>query len=990
MFEPAPGARLFGLPPGADFPAELVAGLLARMEGQPPEALARVEIFVNTRRMQRRIRDLLSADRPRLLPRLRLVSELGQDAAVAGAVPPDPPLRRKLEVAQLVARLLDRDPTLAPRSAVYELADSLLDLMEEMSGEGVPPEALFSLDVSDQSAHWARSLAFIRVVQGYFDADAAPDAEGARRRAIAALAGLWTDRPPDHPVIVAGSTGSRGATALFMQAVARLPQGAVILPGYDFQMPGPVWARLGDGAGAEDHPQYRFAHLLRRLDLTPDRVARWTDRDPVQRRNALVSLALRPAPVTDQWLTEGRRMPDLVEATEGLSLVEAPDPRREALAIALCLREAAEAGRTAALITPDRSLSRQVAAALDRWRILPDDSAGQPAGRSAPGRFLRHLADLTERRLQAEDLLTLLKHPICNSGSGERGPHLLLTRELELALRRNGPAFPEAADLLAWAARRREPGATAWADWLAQALFPLMSVTGPLPLSDRIARHLTAAEQLAAGPGVEGSGQLWDRAAGEAVHRLVTGLAAEAGHGGRMTAADYRDLLTAILAGDEVREPSLAHPGIMIWGTLEARVQGAETVILGGLNEGTWPELPAPDPWLNRRMRQQAGLLLPERKVGLSAHDFQQAVAAPRVVLVRARRDGEAETVMSRWLNRLTNLLDGLPDQDGPRALAAMRQRGAAWLDAARLLEERYAPQDPAPRPAPRPPAAARPKRLSVTRIQTLIRDPYAIYAREILRLRPLDPLRPEPDAPLRGTVLHEIFDRVLRDGTPPDRPEARDRLLAIARAVLDECVPWPAARHVWFARVERVADWFLAGEVQRRAAAHPQAVEERGEYRLPGMDFVLTAKADRIDLRGDGRLVVYDYKTGTPPTAKVMRHFDKQLLLEAAMAEAGAFRGVPAAPVAEVAHIGLGSVPQVAGLTLRDPAADPPVDPDRVVQELRRLLSAYADPGKGYPARRAMAGMRHSGDYDHLARFGEWDDSQPALEIDVGRHDEL
>jgi ATP-dependent helicase/nuclease subunit B len=40
----------------------------------------------------------------------------------------------------------------------------------------------------------------------------------------------------------------------------------------------------------------------------------------------------------------------------------------------------------------------------------------------------------------------------------------------------------------------------------------------------------------------------------------------------------------------------------------------------------------------------------------------------------------------------------------------------------------------PEKRPSPRPPVAARPRSLSVTEIKTLIRDPYAIYARHVLR----------------------------------------------------------------------------------------------------------------------------------------------------------------------------------------------------------------------------------------------------------------
>ena len=984
MFEPQDTPRVLALPPGADFPAELVSGLCARMQSQPPEAMARVELLVNTARMRRSIQDLFQHEKALLLPRLRLVTDLSVHLPLAGLPPAVSPLRRRLELAQLIAALVARDATLAPRAAIFDLADSLAALMDEMQGEGVPPEALARLDVTDQSGHWARSLDFIRLVQPFFDADAAPDTETRQRRAVEHLIARWRITPPDHPIVIAGSTGSRGATALLMAAVARLPQGAIVLPGYDFEMPETVWQRLDDPLSSEDHPQFRFARLMHLLDLRPGDVARWTGANPRAPRNRLVSLALRPAPVTDQWMIEGPDLGDLVSTTQGMTLIEATSPRQEAMAIALRLRQAAEDGQTAALITPDRTLTRMVAAALDRWALIPDDSAGRPLHLSAPGRFLRHVAGLFGERLTAETLLTLLKHPLCNSGGTDRGPHLRETREFELWLRRKGPPFLSPDTVLGWAAGQDSDATQAWAAWLARLLGALDTVANA-PLFDHVNRHIALAEALSGGP-AGGTGELWLKEAGVEALKQVQALRAEAPFGGAMGPRDYQALFLTVITG-EVREPIRAHPGIMIWGTLEARVQGANLVILGGLNDGVWPERPAPDPWLNRAMRQAAGLLLPERRVGLSAHDFQQAVAAPEVVLTRAARDAEAETVVSRWLNRLTNLLSGLPTVHGPEALDQMRARGRHWLDMARALDADFVTVTPENRPSPRPPVAVRPTKLSVTRIKTLIRDPYAIYAREVLRLRPLDPLIQTPDAPLRGTVLHGIFEQFIKARPDPATPEARALLLALADQALAQEVPWPTARRIWTAKLHRVIDWFLAGEVTRQIAAEPilEVLEGTGALSLPDVDFTLTGKADRIDLRADGRLVIYDYKTGKPPTAPEMKYFDKQLLLEAAMAEAGAFTGLPPMPVAQVAYIGLGATPEFKPLTLRDNSAKDLLDPDETLAGLRALLASFRQRGRGYTSRRAVQKITHGGDYDHLARFGEWDDSTPPTPEDVG-----
>ncbi|MCB1341468.1 MAG: double-strand break repair protein AddB [Pseudooceanicola sp.] len=965
MFEASDTPRVYALPPGADFPAELLKGIDARLAGQPPEALARVHLIVNTQRMARRIRLLQDAGPARLLPRLSLVTGL---APVEGS-----PLRRRLQLAQLVMRLLERQPDLAARASVYDLADSLAALMDEMADEGVAPEVLRSLDVADMSGHWGRALAFIGIAEDYLHSGEVDPARR-QRRAIERLVARWAVQPPPGPVLLAGSTGSRGTTLMLMEAVARLPQGAVILPGFDFDQPARVWDDLRQSAGAEDHPQYRFAHLMDRLGLGPDGVQRWTGADaPSPARNRLVSLALRPAPFTDAWLAEGPSLPGLTEATEGMTLVEAPDPRTEALAIAMRLRQAAEEGRTAALITPDRMLTRRVAAALDRWGIVPDDSAGMPLPLSPPGRFLRHVAGLFLDRLSAEALVTLLKHPLCHSGEG-RGEHLLNTRNLELHLRRRGPAFPGISDISGFS-EKLESKPVAWMDWVARG-FCGQEVSGELPLGEWVSRLRLLAEMLAAGSVSDGSGGLWERNAGQATLAVLEALAEEAGHGGAMGARAFADLLEAVLrSGEEVRDRDAPHPGILIWGTLEARVQGAGLLILGGLNEGVWPEAARPDPWLNRAMRKQAGLLLPERRIGLSAHDFQQAIGAPEVWLTRAVRSDDAETVPSRWLNRLVNLLEGLPVAKD--ALAGMRGRGQAWLDLAEAAE--MTPRvDGAKRPSPRPPVEARPGRLSITEIKTLIRDPFAIYARHVLRLDVLDPLAMEPDAALRGTVVHEALEHFVRESLEDASLLTAARLLERFGMALEDNVPWPAARRMWLARLGRLAEGFVAAEGRRQQVARPEHLEVKMDVVLPRVGVRLVGRADRIDVEPGGGLRIYDYKTGRVPTEKEQRHFDKQLLIEAALAELGMIEGIAAAPVLEASFLGIGSALKEQAAPLGEASAA------EVLAGLVHLVGLYQRQTQGFTARRMPFKDTDYGRYDHLARFGEWDGGDDAEPEDV------
>ena len=979
MFEPCDGPRVFGVPLGADFPEAIVDGLRREFAGAPPEALARVHLIVNTQRMARRIRALFDTGPPCLLPRISLITDFGNSAAFAQIPEAVPPLRRRLELVQLVAALLDSAPDLAPRSALYDLADSLADLMDEMHGEGVEPDRIVDIDTGDQSGHWDRIKAFLGILRPYFETSQdAPDAETRQRMVIEYHARLWERSPPDHPVIVAGSTGSRGATGLLMEKVAMLPQGAIVLPGFDFDQPGHVWDTLRHARAAEDHPQFRFADFMARFDLPTTDVRLWPKAEPaVPARNRILSLALRPAPVTDQWLEEGPALEsDIGPATQDITLVEAPSARVEALAIAMRLRQAAEDGQTAALVTPDRMLTRQVTAALDQWGILPDDSAGVPLQQSAPGRYLRHVGDLFRGRLGVDLLLTLLKHPLTHSGA-DRGPHLRFTRELELHLRRHGPPFPTAATLRAWAETQKDDAAKPWAEWICTNV---MAQHAPeaRPTEARLRDHIALAEALAGGVNAEGNGELWQREAGRKAFDCVTTLAQHASACHPLDAVDYASLFHAVLSRDTVRDTVGAHPNILIWGTLEARVQGADLLILAGLNEGSWPEMPGQDPWLNRAMRKKVGLLLPERRIGLAAHDFQQAACAGELWLTRSVKSADAPTVPSRWLNRLQNLLRGLPDQGGKTAHDAMLARGEAWLARARRLE---APEvwSPAPRPAPCPPAAARPKELPVTMIKRLIRDPYAIYARYILNLRPLDPVMREPDALLRGILIHKVLEDFVRDTrAAPDRLCA-EHLRHVSKTILERDLPWAEARALWQARIDRVSSWFIKSEAQRQAMATPTAFEARAAARLETVDFTLTATADRIDIDDRGALHIYDYKTGAPPSGPEQTFFDKQLLLEAALAERAGFGDLSPSPVGSANFIGLTSTPKIVPAPLE---TDPP---DKVWRELETLIARYSDPNMGYVSRRAMFKTDSGGDYDHLARFGEWDITDDPRKESVG-----
>ena len=973
MFDPCEAPRVFHLPIGTDFSSTFLDGLRHHLIEQPPHAIARVIIFVNTRRTERRMRDLLIQSGASFLPQFHLIADIANDPLkLCKLPPPAPSQKRKLNLGQLIRELLKADPSLAPISATYDLAESLAALMDEAQGEGVDMTNVISLDVGDHSAHWDRSKKFLSILANHWDQNSLTDPQDRMRYVVQTYAKHWQKTPPEHPILIAGSTGSRGETALFMKAVSQLPNGAIILPGFDAELPNDIWNKFKDKCFTLDHPQAGFAKLFDYLGISFNTVLPWhMANTKLIDRNRLISLALRPAPITNQWLEYGPGLrPTLHNATQNLELIEADTLKEEALAIATRLRYAADQGKEAVLITPSRNLSRRVNATLARWDIEPDDSAGTPLHLSTVGIFLRLVSNCFGKAITSHQFLALLRHTLTHSGT-ERNYHNLMVQQIEVGhvngtkILRGGPPFVDFNILLAWA--KNDPIKITWINWLQNIFQPLQDAQ-EMDLLDWVSLHMRTVQELSDSPANSESRHVWEKDAGIAALEVLEQIQEQAHFGGFMTAAEYNALLRSALSQELRLERQTASPLISIWGTLEARVQSKGLVILGGLNEDTWPTKPSHDMWLNRDMRKQLGLLLPERRIGLSAHDFQQAVSAQNVVLSRSKREGDAPSTPSRWLIRLTNLMDGLKDE-GPEALQKMRDRGDYWISLARSLDriEKIEPSEN--RPSPIPPKNARLKRLSITQIKDLVRDPYKIYASVILKLRKLEPLGKQADAMERGNAIHTILEEFInqtKDALPKD---ATNLFMSITRDVLETDVPWPAARRLWLARLNGISSSFVRQESERRISGKNIALERKGEMVFEDIDFKLTAKADRID-QGTSGLRLYDYKASVPPSNGDIQYFDKQLQLEALIALSGGFDMLNKQKVEYLEYIGLGPDLKQTDLDIDDEIID------QVLKEFRALIIAYNDPEKGFTARDKIQLLKHSSDYDQLSRKGEWQDS--------------
>ncbi len=957
----------------------LVAGLLAR-GGADPLALAQHTILLPTRRSARALAEAFlrgGAGRPMLLPRLVPVGDVdaeelllrGDDVEIPPAIPE---LRRQLLLTRLVqgwGRARGSGPLTAAQAA--PLARELARFLDEVQTAGCDLGALAQLVPAEHAEHWQQSLAFLDILRAQWPhilaGSGCIDPAERRNRVLGSQIAAWGREPPAQPVIAAGLTGGVTAVADLVAAVARLPQGAVVLAGIDPTIEDESWAAI---AADPAHSLHLTAQLLDRLEIAPAAVRPWPSPGFTSQRAArqrLVAESLRPAAESHRW----RRLEGLSPtALRGLTRLDCPGPREEASAIALRLRQQLERpGATAALVTPDRGLARRVAAELKRWGIEIDDSAGVPLALTAPGVFLRLLLEALATELAPLPLLALLKHPLA---AGGQSPEVFraTARRLELGVLRGPRPAPGPQGLRA-VLPRGDAALARFLEALLAILAPLLELitARAVPLVRLVQAHIAAAEALAASTDESGATRLWRGDAGEAAAEFLDELLRAAPEFDALDGHDYPPLFQALVAASVVRPHYGRHPRLAIWGWLEARLQQADLLILGGLNEGTWPPETESDPWLSRPMRREFGLPPPERRIGAAAHDFAQALGAAEVLMTRAARVEGTPTVPSRWLLRLDTVLRSAGLAESLDTASQMLAWEAGLDKPARRLVLRP--------PEPRPPVALRPRRLGVTQIETWMRDPYALYARAILALKALEPIDADPGAAERGMFIHQALDHFLRQ-FPGRLPEdAERRLVAIGADTFGAALARPSVRAFWWPRFCRIARWFVAAEAERRRLLAEVQGEIAGSLSLmgPAGAFELVAKADRIDRRHDGGLVIIDYKTGAVPSpGDVELGLSPQLPLEAAIAAAGGFAAIGAGVVSELAYWRLSG-------------GNPPGEPTFLGKDetgiaalaaaaragLAALIAEFDDPRTPYRAVPWPEKAPRYSDYAHLARVKEW-----------------
>ena len=970
---------VFTIPPHRAFADALAAGLLARF-GQTPTGLAHGVVLVPNNRAGRAITDAFvrRADGGLLLPRIIPIGDPELDERIAGALEPIgegepiPPAIDPVERLFLLAHLVQQQLGGIDAAEALRLAEDLARTLDQLLVEEIPPQRLreFAADLPDLSLHWQKSLERLTVILDVWPAllkeRGRIDLAHRRNLLLTALAERWRTQPPRGFVAAAGITTGAPAVARLLRAVSRLPQGMVILPGLDSGMDEEEWDALGphdpDPAtgyrrrSIETHPQFALKLLLDRMDVARGEVERWRwggGRDAPAARSRAIANAMKPAAFTHKW----QQLPPADRRLTGVRAIELADPAEEAQAIALALREALEEpGRTAALVTPDRNLARRVSAHLKRWGIEADDSAGRPLSQTAAGTFLLALTTAAAEQFAPVSLLALLKHPLTMRGE-ERLDWLEGARSLDLALRgpRPGAGLDGiTAHLSNWTGRERDLRKATLPWW--RNVVPLLRPIERLFRTEWSSLPALLAMVREAASALTGD-QVWAAPAGRAAADLFASAEPASGHGPASIApGSLPAVLEQLMDSVAVRPPYGQHPRIFIWGLIEARLQQADLMILAGLNEGTWPQLPTPDPWLAPRLRHELGLPSLERRIGLAAHDLAGGLGGRQVLVTRARRDARAPAIASRFWLRLEAMTGGL-------TRAPQHKSWAKRID----RPDRLAP---APRPAPKPPAAIRPRKISVTEVDRLKADPFAFYARKMLLLASLDEVDADPGAAWRGTAVHAVLEAWMKEDAC-DPAKLRPR----AERLLQETGAHPLMRALWQPRLLEAIDW-IASEVEKNRAEGrlPLRAEAWGEAKIA--EVALHGMADRIDALPGGALAIVDYKTGTPPGPKaVAEGYSMQLGLLGLIAEHHGFDGIDGVPAA-FEYWSLAKKQGKLGYVASPVAGKNGIDPVEFTTVAARNFLAAAEAWlTGDAPFTAKLHPEHApyGDYDQLMRLDEW-----------------
>ena len=893
---------------------------------------------------------------PTLLPKMLPLGDIEEDELFftglvgEGDLLDLPPAIEKSERLLLFTKIIMAKPRdfgleQIPLSQACYLAQELANLIDTVNNEDLSFDCLKNLAPSEYAAHWQETLKFLEIITKFWpeilNERNMIDPAVRKNLLLKAQSKQWLKNLPDKRIIVAGTSATYPAMRELVKTVLLLPKGEVILSGVDKYLDDDDWQKID-----ETHPQFEFKQLLDYLQVKRHQIKELV-KPQNEEREKLISEIMRPAKTTDKWRNLKNKGISH-QALSGISLIDCMDIREEALSIALIMREALETPeQTAALITSDRNLARRVAGELERWNIKVDDSAGKPLSLTPVGIFFRQIAKVCESNLDKIDLLALLKHPLCSVGYSSAELYRLV-RILEQKV---------------WREKSKDERALAFESEFIRVIneFYELYLRPTADLKKLLQLHVKTAELLAATDEKEGSLILWKGESGAELAKFIADLYDKADVFGDINVKEYLGLLEVLMSGITVRPRYGTHPRLKILGPIEARLTHYDIMIIGEVNEGIWPKTTGSDPWLSRPMKKDFGFPLPEKSIGIMARDFAEFLGASEVYLTRSERVQGTPMVYSRWWLRLETVLKAL-DIDKESVKDNFYRLLARDLDAP---EESIRISSP----VPCPPIEARPRVMSASNVELWLRDPYSIFAKYILNLRPLEDINPDLSLADYGNIIHAILEQ-FNNKYSKDYPEnAEQELLDLGQEYFMKNEIAQETKAFWWPNFEKSVKWLVEKERLYRKNISKIYNEVSGQMiiKSPAGDFRVTAKADRVDITKDGKINIIDYKTGKARSKKEVENaFAPQLPIEGLIAKNGGFSDIKKADVNELIYWQLAKKDTVISENIDDVLSNN-------LQRLAELVHLFDFETTPYLSRPNPKRVPEYSDYEHLARVKEW-----------------
>lgn len=825
------------------------------------------------------------------------------------------------------------------------LAQELSKLIDVVNFEGLSFDNLQNLVPEEYSQHWLSTLSFLEIIISDFPKELSliglVNPSEKYNQLLNAQAKIWKENDTKQKIVIAGGIASFPAIRNLVRTVLSLENGELYINGLD---------RFLDDESLEIldccHPEFEQKTLLDDLGVDRKDIKNLTNPKNLE-REMLISQIMRPAGTTDKWRDI---LPIHKIAYQEISIVEADDLRQEALAIALMMREALETPeKTTALVTTDRSLARRVSVELERWNIKVDDSAGKPLSLTPVGIFLRLIAKVCESDFEIIDVLSLLKNPFMAMGCQKSEFRKIVRKyEYDYLRLREAKKSVEIDDFVSKFKNKFE------------RLYNLLNQNS-FSLKEVIKEHIELAVDLASTDCVDGNNVLWKNDDGNAAASFVAELYEKSDVLEEVSSRQYLDFLESLMINVNVRNSFGTHPRLKILGPIEARLNQFDRVIIGGFNEGIWPKLASSDPFMSRPMKKDFGMSLPEKNIGIMAKDFADLFCNEEVFITRALRSGGTPMIKSRWLMRFETVLQAM-NVDLSQVYDSSYAQIASSLDASKTLQKISAPE-------PRPPVLARPRKLSMSAIESLMKDPYIVFAKYILGLYPLENLQKDPTSADYGNIIHDILDKFNKKYPNKFPQNAFDELMKIGSDLFIENEVLLKTRAFWWPRFEKTAKWIVETETKYRKEIKKVHSEISGEMRFdaPCGEFVVTAKADRIDETIDGKINVIDYKTGLAKKKKeVYSGYAPQLPIEGLIAECGGYKELSAMEVSRLIYWKLAN---------EEVIFDEKVDDliEMTFNNIAELVSLFDFQTTPYLSKPHYKYETLNKDYEHLARVREW-----------------